>query len=211
MTRTLAQLKRAPRRIETILGCALWFSRACGFWATYMLSGLLGAGPKFRRAPLSSRCASAPWRCRFSRCVSGLGIASLRWEKSLRKPPHSVSLRASAPWRACIFCCRTRKRVRTVESTPELSAADVRAGKRRLSGGIGARGAETGGGAVAAAANRGRTMYARNVAGVHKKSQRLSPLARMLNVSLAYFSGPSAAGLQSGLMIVSVPRTSFSP
>ena len=58
-------------------------------------------------------------------------------------------------------------------------------GRRGVSGGIGARGAETGGGAVAAAANRGRTMSARNLAGVHKKSQRLSPLARMLDVSLS--------------------------
>ena len=43
----------------------------------------------------------------------------------------------------------------------------------------------------------------------HKKSQRQKPLARMLDINLAYFSGPSAAGLQSGLMIVSVARVSL--
>ena len=56
---------------------------------------------------------------------------------------------------------------------------------------------------------RGARLHKGAQAKTHKKSQRLSPLARMLDVSLAYFSGPSEAGLQSGLMIVSVPRTSF--
>ena len=52
-----------------------------------------------------------------------------------------------------------------------------------LSGGSGARGAETGGVAVAAVANRGLHDDRAEFGGRAQKSQRLSPLARMLDVS----------------------------
>ena len=51
-------------------------------------------------------------------------IALLLARRLAEVPPHPVLLRASSPWRAGIFCCRIRKRMRRGRRDPRILAED---------------------------------------------------------------------------------------